>query len=87
MLQPSGTARTQLSKCLQCSRRAEERARYPQDSFRSRYNYYDDTRHTVDYLYPVTNQVIFSIILYHDKIFIEGDGKLEALQPELPNVE
>jgi len=41
-------------------RRAEERARYPQDSFRSRYNYYDDTRHTVDYLYPVTNQVMGS---------------------------
>ena len=74
-------------KYLQCSRRAEERARYPLDSFRSRYNYYDDTRHTVDYLYPVTNQVNFGIILHLDRICIEGDGKLEALQPELPNFE
>jgi len=41
-------------------RRAEAQARYPPDSFRSHYNYYDPSRHTGDYLYPVTSQVMGS---------------------------
>ena len=38
-------------------RRAEAKARYPADSFRSNYDYYDSSRHSGDYLYPVQHQV------------------------------
>merc|ERR1712141_851914 len=34
-------------------RRAEAKARYPENSFRSNYDYYDTSRYTGDYLYPV----------------------------------
>jgi len=39
-------------------RRAEARARYPENSFRSNYDYYDTSRYTGDYLYPVNKQVM-----------------------------
>jgi len=41
-------------------RRAEAKARYPADSFRSNYDYYDSSRHSGDYLYPVQHQVMGS---------------------------
>eukprot|EP00092_Neocalanus_flemingeri_P028416 GFUD01030856.1.p1 GENE.GFUD01030856.1~~GFUD01030856.1.p1 ORF type:complete len:244 (-),score=44.84 GFUD01030856.1:180-911(-) len=33
---------------------------YPADSFSSRYNYYDGNKHSGDYLYPITNDVLGS---------------------------
>ena len=38
-------------------RRAEAKARYPTNSFRSNYDYYDSSRYSGDYLYPVQHQV------------------------------
>ena len=38
-------------------RELESKPRYPTDSFRHQYNYYDGNKHSGDYLYPVTNQV------------------------------
>jgi len=36
----------------------ETKPRYPVDSFRSRYNYYDSTKYNGDYLYPVSKKVL-----------------------------
>ena len=33
---------------------------YPVDSFSSRYNYYDGNKHSGDYLYPITADVLGS---------------------------
>jgi len=38
-------------------REIESKPKYPEESFRSQYNYYDSNKYNTDYLYPVTNQV------------------------------
>jgi len=46
-------------------RELESKPRYPTDSFRHQYNYYDGNKHSGDYLYPVTNQILGQWRHYH----------------------
>ena len=41
-------------------RETETRPRYPVDSFRSQYSYYDPNKYNPDYLYPVNKEVLGS---------------------------